>query len=859
MLSACIAMFGCSSPDLPQEPQPLLMVSPVHSPALPEVTPVIYSNPFQGSPVRGAPGELLLLAGDGLTSRMVVYYKRVNGDETPFPPSAPLPTIPTADEGPATTVSAAGAGRALTIMLPQVMEGGRTYALWATIPRWSNGGLVPSAWSNGVRINDARPLWITPSRHFRSFAPGWLPRELKVVGRNLDPAPGAATLVRLSRGDPFPPITLPAAVDPLDRYVARVALPAVVIPAKYAIAASRDSGATWVALEGQSLEVAPNPTARPIYRPGDYGCAPSDGQSDTPCIMAAIADAAAAGGGDVQLEAGTWNLDPAGVTDQNHGIVIPPNVSLRGVGAGASVVRRNRNWTPLAVFTLEGKNEISGIRFDDRGRYDLSSARNAFFLLGRWTYMGATGTVDDVVFYANVFSRPYLAISNGMLPIRRLVVRSNEFGAYHDALYLDGHPTPSAMHFRLEDSIIAGNTFKPGAYYEPNIGQGTIASQIGASQRLDFSDNQADGRSTDYLDPMDARGWRAAFFFHARNNHEELLIANNGASCTGDKTGDGEFIAFDSNANRFAFTEVQPIAAAGATSVTVAAPIEDPSLPEGYFSEHWVQVVAGRGVGQTRKVTSYTASTSQSTFTVSPAWDVVPDPESSRILVTRQWWQAFVLGNQVDIRDCLKPRKNVSQQVMRHGVIILWSPTVDSVVHGNVQHESDGILLSTRHFLPWQQFPTDHHVQYFVDVRSNTIDGESDYGWTCSRGGIQLWHAAAPDHDLPMLPMYGVTVADNLIRQADSSSGGGIAFEPAWYDDASGTHSESTLLFHNTIREINGDPPNDDPAFGCFGSHPRVAVHINDQHITNTVLKGNSVIDCSDDLIDNGSGTVVLP
>jgi hypothetical protein len=832
-------------------------------PASSEIGPVIYSTPSQGSPVRGAPGELLLIAGDGLSSRMVVYYKRVNGTEMPAPPSAPLPTTPTAEQGPATTVSAAGAGNGLIVMLPAAMEAGPTYALWATTPRWSNAGWMPSAWSNGVRINDARPLWITPSRHFRSFAPAWLPRVLKLVGRNLHPAPGATTLVRLSRPDRSSPITLTAAVDPLDRYVARVQLPALMMPAAYAVSVSRDGGVNWVKLEGQSLEIAPNPRVRPIYRPADYGCAPDDDQSDTPCVMAAIADAAAAvataGAGEVELGAGTWNLGPAGVTDQNHGIVVPSNVSLRGAGASTTVVRRSRDWTALAVFTLEGKNEVSGIRFDDPRRYYLDSARNTFFLLGRWTYMGAIGTVDDIVFHDNVFARPYLAISNGMLPIRRLVVRGNEFGAYHDALYLDGNPTPSAIRFQLEDSIIAGNTFKPGAYHDPNIGQGTIATQIGASLRLDFSDNQADGRSTDYLDETDTRGWRAAFFFHARNNHEKLLIANNVASCTGDKGGDGEFIAFDSNANRFAFTEVQPVAAANANAVTVIAALENPSLPEGYFSEHWVQVVAGRGVGQTRKVTSYTTSPSQSTFTVSPAWDVVPDPASSRVLVSRQWWQALVLSNQVDIRDCLKPRKNVSNQVMRHGTIILWAPTVDSVVHGNVQHESDGILLNARHFLPWQQFPTDHHVQYFVDVRSNSIDGESDHGWTCSRGGIQLWHAATPGHDLPMLPTLGVTVAENWIRRADSSSGGGIAFERAWFDDAPGTHWESTLLFRNTIREINDPPPSDDPSFGCYGSHPRVAVHINDAHIANTVLQGNNVIDCSDDLIDNGSRTVVLP
>jgi hypothetical protein len=204
-LAVCVAL-GCTEPgDSEHSPE---SPSARTSKSLGEAAPILYSNPFQGSPVRGAPGEPLFVAGDGLTPRTVIYYKRVNGSETPMPPAAPLPTTSTADEGQTTTVSTATAGNGLTILLPTEMQAGAVYALFATVPRWSNFGWLPSAWSNGVLINDARPLWVTPSRNFRR-SPAWLPRELKVVGRNLDPMPGASTLVRLVQSDRMAPIVRP--------------------------------------------------------------------------------------------------------------------------------------------------------------------------------------------------------------------------------------------------------------------------------------------------------------------------------------------------------------------------------------------------------------------------------------------------------------------------------------------------------------------------------------------------------------------------------------------------------------------------------------------------------------------------
>ena len=99
---------------------------------------------------------------------------RRSGDSTArlVHPTA-VPATSTSILGLADVVSAADAPYAITIHLPLVMTKRQTYALWV----W-NG----SAWSNGVRINDARPLWITPDSSYATAPLANLPRVLKVVG-----------------------------------------------------------------------------------------------------------------------------------------------------------------------------------------------------------------------------------------------------------------------------------------------------------------------------------------------------------------------------------------------------------------------------------------------------------------------------------------------------------------------------------------------------------------------------------------------------------------------------------------------------------------------------------------------------
>ena len=177
--------------------------------------PQLYRQAAYESPVRGAPDDLLLLAGYGFSADDTVVYRTVANSTKPLATPKRVPTHSDAEFGVAPIVSAADLPYSLTIRLPQNLRADQTYALWVHTAR--------GEWSKAVRINDARPLWISPAFVYASEMPASLPRELKIVGRNLQPSPGHATLIRLLGPQHFTgkAIADTRSSDPLNDYVAR--------------------------------------------------------------------------------------------------------------------------------------------------------------------------------------------------------------------------------------------------------------------------------------------------------------------------------------------------------------------------------------------------------------------------------------------------------------------------------------------------------------------------------------------------------------------------------------------------------------------------------------------------------------
>ena len=822
--------------------------------------PILLSQPAYQSPVRGDPGDLLMLAGDGFATTNTVVYRAITDTTRPQDPPTSTPTTSDAASGVTPLASTLDVPHSLTVTLPPVMQTDQSYMLWVQD--------TSGAWSNGVKINDARPLWISPDSAYVSAPKANLPRYLKVVGRNLQPAPGATTQVQLSGPNSY---TLTATNhgypgNALDRYVAQVTLPTNMTPGVYTVQVSRD-GVSWVGVaSGQTLAIAPDPVAPPTFQVSDPaygGCAPNDGLDDTPCIVRAIAAARAAGGGSVVFGSGVWDMSNDTQTGVVYfGVLVPVGVDLIGVDASSTTVQRDTTWNmQKPIFTLQGRNTVQGITFKDAYVYKPSDQGRMLLGLGvapvnAQSYNSADPSVlSDVTITENVFVQPFVAIQDGGMPIDHLFVTNNTFGAYDMGLYLD------STHY-VSDSVVAYNTFEPGSYINVATGQGALSTSTSAGQRLDFSNNVADGTSTRYLysPATDAKGFRAAFFWSLLGDHAQVLVSQNTVLCSGDKDGDGEAIAFDGNSNVSALAIAQPVLAATANSVTVQGPLLTLSKGTAY-TELWIQISKGTGVGQVRPVIAYSNTPGQpATFAVSPAWDVVPGPDSM-VTTAKEYWQLYTVDNYVDQRQPECQKSNANQP--SGGEIGIWAGSSDSAIEGNQQYDTGGIQYNLAYRVQSAQFGTSPVTGYqtFLDIRNNAVEGEYAWGASCSYSGIRGWYGASPDAPAgPPIESYGVSISHNTVTQADDLNGGAIALSRSWYaGPPPGTwqYAENTLIFRNSINNITNPPAGPATAYSsCSATYPRLGMHFDDALAWHTVLYGNSCSNVAQNLSDQGTATL---
>jgi hypothetical protein len=845
----------------------LLLSPPAHAQGA-----TIYGQPEYQSPVRGDPDDLLMLAGGGFSLADVVIYSLVKDTSRALVKPRDMPTVTDETQGMAPVVSYGNVPQSLTIRLPTAMRAGQSYALWVVNAHGD--------YSNGVQINDARPLWISPAIVYASQTSASLPRYLKIVGRNLQPAQGQSTKVKL-----IGPATLVLTADTADaspllnRYVAQISLPKSLQPGRYRIELSRD-GSSWVAITRQTLEVRSDPAPGRIVRvqdPSFGGCRANDDRDATACVRRAIA-AVKDLGGTVVFGAGVWNLSDEGLDGsaaRGEGIVVPSGVNLHGDGSANSRIIRRRQWTSGSVspaFSLMGHNLIDGFTFADEQIYAATDRAGAFLQLGisaaRFASVNSSASrqVTDITITRNVFDKTWVGISDAGLPIARLFVTHNVFGAYLSSLELSGDRYNVLDHFDVADTVITQNVFKPSSLLNVKGAQGPIGAEIGAAHRLDFSDNNADGASADYLySPDDPRGWRGAFSWHMMGNHEMELISNNLMSCTGDKVGDGEAIEFDDNANTFALSAARAVKAADENSVAIAGPLvtkqNGRDIPlAGYYIGHWIMIGGGTGLGQIRKITSYTidAHSNHVAFHVEPKWDVTPQADS-RITIGREFWQVYAIANTVENRrpPCLKSNRSQTAP----GQISLWAQVADSVVEGNRQYDTGGILLQQNYVLPDESCANcgaEVYSVYFTEVRSNSIIGEYDWDSDCSSSGIVAGVAASPDQrSVPPVLGYGVSISHNIIRHADGSDGGAISFTESWWSGPPPHRwpiANNTLVYLNDILDISGGPPK----IICNKEKikPRVGIRFPEAQLTsNTVLYGNSCTNVSFHLQRRGNKT----
>ncbi|HTY49496.1 MAG TPA: hypothetical protein VMB48_07385, partial [Steroidobacteraceae bacterium] len=545
--------------------------------------PQLLHTPGYQSPVRGDPGDLLLIAGSGFQPSDRVVYAAVQGAQSAaHPASVPATSTPTLGTAPIVLVGTPP--YAITVQLPATLLRGRSYALWVVT--------AANEWSSPAWINDPRPQWLTPAYVYETADLADMGRTLRLIGRNLSTEAGRATQIRLQGPATYDLAvtsttgtgtttagTASGGLDVIGRYVAQARLPERLIVGDYAVSVLR-TDAGWVDLPGQRLHVRPDPPGGPVFQLGDpaWGsCRPNDDGDDSGCFARALAAAVQAGGGTLVIPPGRWQLSATGAAGATvDGFVLPAGINLRGSGKASSIIVRGDPLDPkrfVALFSLAGRNSVTDLTLAETVQFQSAAQARPMIRLGPLAGAAAATSprIADVVISDVNFDHVGRAITDDAArPLARLFITHDDFAAYFEAVNLPGGGAAPGEPFRIDDSVVRWNRFVPGSYIDVTADQGTIASEWGAAHRVDFSQNTADGSSDEGLqNPDDPKGFRAAFFWNMNNNLEDLLISQNHILCSGDKDGDGEAISLDGSGNLMGFAGAPAVAAAGEDWVEV--------------------------------------------------------------------------------------------------------------------------------------------------------------------------------------------------------------------------------------------------------------------------------------------------
>lgn len=298
-----------------------------------------------------------------------------------------------------------------------------------------------------------------------------------------------------------------------------------------------------------------------------------------------------------------------------------------------------------------------------------------------------------------------------------------------------------------------------------------IAAGTGGSRHVDVSANLFDGELAPYDSSL--TGFRAGIFFPHMTSHEDLMVSGNTFTCIGTRPYyDGEAISFDDNKDRHGFRTGQLVtsSSAGPTFDTVTVspeagacydvvhktttgqscyvtddcpqPADFPetctgetllSVAKDDFEGRWLRVDYGPGLGQARKILEATRPTAGTiAFRVSPAFDVLPAAGTSRILVSEQSWQTYLVDNVVD-NHCSAPPNALPANLRgwpSKGILGIYGNMTDSALESNTQSYAQGIAFSSQYGVDTSKPLADSYQfsLYFVDVRDNTISKSFGYG-----------------------------------------------------------------------------------------------------------------------------------
>lgn len=532
---------------------------------------------------------------------------------------------------------------------------------------------VATGGGSAVRVLNRPQVWWAQGDGGQTASPGgWV----RAFGKNLgwDAKDGFdRTVVRLEGPRA---VALPAEAD---GNAARAALPADLPAGDYRVFLHNGAGGSAGWSEPAAITVCAKPAwPQTVYNVTNYGALADGVKDDTTALQAALADAAAHGGGVVFLPRGRYALSDA--------LAIPSRTVLRG---------ERQDWVALAWPNLPKPPEA------------LVQGTNTF-------------SVEDLTIYAN-HHKHVIAADLGDKPgagdvcLRRVRVRADAYRGHHEVADVD-----ALLKESMKWSTGGGDTVRMGgrnieitgcdfygtgrALFLSRVRGGVVAGNrffngrwgwycISGSDGLIFEDNTilgADLMSTGGgLNCLDGSRYSQNVYY--ANNRLHLMHGWDREAMTSDAGGE----AYSGKAG------------AGSAGTTLAL-AGKPNWRNRDWSGAAVFVLDGRGAGQVRRV----AGQGEQSVEVDRPWDVAPDADSD-ICVTMYQGHYLVIGNAFS--DC--------------GPMQFYGTAVENVVLRNTGARMSGFRSKGLWYHGYQP-------NWYCEFRDNAITEGNYYHWTATDDSV---------------------------------------------------------------------------------------------------------------------------
>lgn len=460
--------------------------------------------------------------------------------------------------------------------------------------------------SAAFRLNAADPWWVQPGE-LGVHAPG---AEVRIFGNALDF--GGRARVRLVGGAEL-------AVTRRDTYQLAARLPKDLTSGTYGLEVANGLDDGWTKAGEIAVGVARWPwEGKRVFNPVDFGAVGNDGFDDTAAIQAALDAAGAAGGGIVEL--------PRGRFIANDELRIPPKTLLRGVSRALTMIYWiDTEDPPEALVSGTTEFGVSDI-FLSAGKYRSGLvARNSF--LGKGPFANKPGSADCP-------SRNILVRNVSLRLLIDQWVRS-DMDAWADRLKTKGNGVElryvenlvfennditttkldtwtynlSGRNVRIRNNKFdgAGRSWAPCTgemlLYEGNVAYGMTYGLAPAARHVYFGGNTGLRMQGGDREGMTQDGGRTAFRDAMGKGYVRPAVC------------EGRRIAFD------------------------LGPLKGCWFGKDFWKGYQVQIVEGRGAGQSRDIVEMT---DDSHAVIDAPWTIAPDETSRFTIVGERRWELFV-------------------------------------------------------------------------------------------------------------------------------------------------------------------------------------------------------------------------